>query len=178
MVHTVPYCPTSGFQLNLVSLDFHSRGFLWYHGYYARKATKKHVWNRMINMFGSGNKRLSDCKKNEKFPIFASCFTYSFIPRPYNIIHWWKMKLIIFINLLFSPKRPTGPIQFSSCNVRPYPALFVSCPLPMGFSLGSKGGHRGAKQYPTVAPWKMLRLNIGLQSTWSGPVSHRSIRTL
>ena len=40
MVHTVPYCPTSGFPLNLVSLDFHSWGFLWYHGYYARKATK------------------------------------------------------------------------------------------------------------------------------------------
>ena len=28
MVHTVPYCPTSGFPLNLVSLDFHSRDFL------------------------------------------------------------------------------------------------------------------------------------------------------
>ena len=29
--------------LNLVLLDFHSRGFLWYHGYYARKAKKKRV---------------------------------------------------------------------------------------------------------------------------------------
>ena len=48
MVHTVPYCPTSGFPLNLVSLAFHSRGFLWYHGYHARKAAKNRVWNRML----------------------------------------------------------------------------------------------------------------------------------
>ena len=47
MVHTVPYCPTSGFPLNLFSLDFHSWRFLWYHGYYARKATQKRDWNRM-----------------------------------------------------------------------------------------------------------------------------------
>ena len=38
---------SSGFPLNLVSLDCHSRGFLWYHGYYVRKATKNRVWNRM-----------------------------------------------------------------------------------------------------------------------------------
>ena len=49
MVHTVPYYPTSGFPLNLVSLDCHSWGFLWYHGYYVRKATKNRVWNRMVN---------------------------------------------------------------------------------------------------------------------------------
>ena len=42
------YCPSSGFPLNLVSLDFHSWGFFWYHGYYARKATKICVWNIMM----------------------------------------------------------------------------------------------------------------------------------
>ena len=35
--------PTSGFQLNLLSLDFYSRGILVYHGYYARKAKKSPI---------------------------------------------------------------------------------------------------------------------------------------
>ena len=57
--------------------------------------------------------------------------------------------------LWFSPNRPTGPIRSSSCNVRPH---LVSCPLPMRFSQGSKGGPSGAKLSPTVAsvPWKNL----------------------
>ena len=35
-----PYWPTSGFPCNLPPLDFHSRGILRYHSYYARKALK------------------------------------------------------------------------------------------------------------------------------------------
>ena len=53
LVHTVPYGPTSGFPLNLVPQDFHSREFLEYHGYYERKATKNPVVNRMPNQLYS-----------------------------------------------------------------------------------------------------------------------------
>ena len=34
--------------LNLLLQEFHSRWILVYHGYYERKATKLHIWNRMI----------------------------------------------------------------------------------------------------------------------------------
>ena len=36
--------------LNLLLPEFHSRWILVYHGCYARKATKLHIWNRMIDI--------------------------------------------------------------------------------------------------------------------------------
>ena len=94
------------------------------------------------------------------------------------LAYFWKHD---FSNVcVFSPNWPTGPIWSSSRDVRPFVYMWHQCPLPMQFSQGSKGGPRGAKPSPTVAsvPWKMLRLTIGPQSTWSGRLSHRGISTL
>ena len=51
MVYMVPYGPTLGFPLNLLPLDFHSRGIMVYHSYYAGKATKLPISNKIENIF-------------------------------------------------------------------------------------------------------------------------------
>ena len=43
----LPKVPTSRFPCNLPLLDFHRRGILRYHCYYARKAIKCPIWNRI-----------------------------------------------------------------------------------------------------------------------------------
>ena len=40
--------------LNLLPSEFHSRSILVYHGYYARKASKLPIWNRMSKLGGQG----------------------------------------------------------------------------------------------------------------------------
>ena len=47
MVHTIPYGPTLGFSFNLLPPNLYSWSFLIYPVYYARKALKKPIWDRM-----------------------------------------------------------------------------------------------------------------------------------
>ena len=49
------------FRLNLLPLDFHSWGILVYDSYYARKATKLPVWNRVTNL---------DISKTSNIPLY------------------------------------------------------------------------------------------------------------
>ena len=82
------------------------------------------------------------------------------------VLYWFNSEKILFLAFNFcqdhyeknvSPNWPTGSIQSSSRDVRP----FSPCPLPMWFSQGIKGGSRVAKPFPTVAsvPWKNVTLN-------------------